>query len=40
MINFEFYLSDEYFDRMCLLKKKMGKDELTIKEFTKKCHKR
>lgn len=35
MVNFEFYLGDEYFDRLCVLKKKMGKDDLTFNEFAK-----
>ena len=35
MVKFEFYLSDEYFDRMVVAKKKLGKDELTFNEFAK-----
>lgn len=35
MVKFEFNLGDEYFDRMCVLKKKMGKDDLTFNEFAK-----
>lgn len=35
MVNFEFYLGDEYFDRLCVLKKKMGKEDLTFNEFAK-----
>lgn len=35
MVKFEFYLSEEYFDRMSVAKKKMGKDELTYNEFAK-----
>ena len=33
MVKFEFYLSDDDFDRMILVKKKMGKDDLTCNEF-------
>jgi len=35
MVKFEIYLSEEYFDRMAVLKKKMGKDDLTYNEFAK-----
>ena len=35
MVKFEFNLSEEYFDRMTVAKKKMGKDELTYNEFAK-----
>ena len=40
MVNFEFYLGDEYFDRLCVLKKKMGKDDLTFNEFAKELLKK
>lgn len=35
MVKFEFYLGDEYFDRMSVIKKRMGKDDLTFNEFAK-----
>ena len=35
MVEFEFYLSSEDFDRMTVIKKRMGKDELTFNEFAK-----
>lgn len=35
MVKFEFYLSSEDFDRMTVIKKRMGKDELTFNEFAK-----
>ena len=34
-IKFELYLESNYFDRLCVLKKKMGKDDLTYNEFAK-----
>ena len=34
-VRFEFYLSDNYFDRMAILKEKMGKDDLNFNEFAK-----
>lgn len=35
MVKFEFYLGEEYFDRMAVAKKKAGKEELTYNEFAK-----
>lgn len=35
MVKFEIYLSDNDFDRMDLIKRKMGKDDLTFNEFAK-----
>lgn len=35
MVKFEFYLDEKYFDRMMVVKKKLGKDDLTFNEFAK-----
>lgn len=35
MVKFEFYLSEEFFDRMAVAKKKAGKEELTYNEYAK-----
>lgn len=35
MVKFEFYLGEEYFDRMTVAKKKAGKDDLTFNEYAK-----
>ena len=37
MVKFEFYLSEEYFDRMSVAKKKAGKEELKLQEETAKA---
>lgn len=34
-VKFEFYLSDNDFDRMAAIKERMGKSELSFNEFAK-----
>lgn len=35
MVKFEFYLTDDDFDRMSVIKKRAGKETLTFNEFAK-----
>lgn len=34
-VKFEFYMSDDDFDRMVVVKKQNGKDDLTFNEYAK-----
>lgn len=40
MVKFEFYLSEEDFDRLSVIKKQKGKNELTFNEFAKELLKK
>ena len=35
MVKFEFYLSENDFDRMAVAKRRLGKDDLTFEQFAK-----
>ena len=40
MVKFEFYLSEEDFDRLSVIKKQKGKYDLTFNEFAKELLKK